>query len=72
MVSAPALPFSTLLPLLPISLLANSLPLPLIAAAPDRVRFSWFAPRVLLTLEMRVSMPPVALDSITRSPALSR
>ena len=70
MVSAPALPSSTLLALLPISLLTNSLPLPLIAAVPDRVRFSWPMPRVRVTLAITVSMPPT-LASVTTSLTLS-
>ncbi|MCY1563323.1 hypothetical protein D9M68_1008740 [compost metagenome] len=71
MVSAPVLPFSTLAAALPVRVLASALPVALMAAEPDSVRCSWLIPRARLTLEMTVSIPPVALVSETTSAALS-
>ncbi|MOA45674.1 hypothetical protein D3C78_1680960 [compost metagenome] len=56
---------------LPVRVLASALPVALMAAEPDNVRCSWLRPRVRLTLETMVSMPPVALVSETTSAALS-
>ncbi|MCY1445568.1 hypothetical protein D9M71_620880 [compost metagenome] len=70
-VSLPAPPFSWLLPALPVKVLARALPVAFAAAVPDRVSFSWLAPRTRLTLEINVSIPPVALVSETTSAALS-
>ncbi|MBA3043069.1 MAG: hypothetical protein FP819_25520 [Rhizobiaceae bacterium] len=70
MVSAPARPFSTLLPLLPVSRLARSLPVALILPAPSSVRRSMLAraasDRVIV--EVIVSVPPVSVTVSLSSP----
>ncbi|MNR08544.1 hypothetical protein D3C85_1247080 [compost metagenome] len=71
MVSAPLPPLSTLAAPLPVRELARPLPVAEMAAVPDSVRCSWLRPRVRLTLETTVSIPPVALVSETMSAALS-